>query len=92
LADIVTARDNLVNALVQRAEANTLREQGLLVRVAESAAVFRLLQLCAHWHIVMDFDGVVDARLQSMGFTVVEIPPKAAKMPVEPTESPALAA
>jgi hypothetical protein len=94
LEEIISARDNLVTALARRTEANTLREQGLLVRVAESAAVFRLLQLCAHWHIVMDFDGVVDARLQSMGFTVVEIQPKAAKAaaPIEPEAPTAPAA
>jgi len=55
-----------------------------------------VLQLCAQWHIVMDFGGVVDARLQSMGFTVVAVPPKPAKAakpnePLSPTAADAAA-
>jgi hypothetical protein len=86
LADIVAIRAALVTALEKRAEASTQREQGMLMRVAETGTLFQLLQLCAHWHIVMDFGGVVDSRLQSMGFTVVAVPPKPVKppKPIEP--------
>ncbi len=84
LSEIVAARTALAQALERRTVASTQREQGLLLRVAESGPLFQLLQLCAHWHIVMDCGGVVDARLQSMGFTVVTIPPKPVKTPIEP--------
>jgi hypothetical protein len=64
--------------LEQRSAASTQREQGVLLRSSASAGLLQLLQLCAHYHIVMDFDGVVDARLQSLGFTVVAVPQKVA--------------
>jgi len=79
LDEIKATRARLIEALERRAEANTQREQGLLLRVAETGALYQVLQLCAQWHIVMDFGGVVDARLQSMGFNVVAVPPKAPK-------------
>jgi hypothetical protein len=39
--------------------------------------------LAAHHHVVVDFDGKVDARLQALGFNVVAAPVKIVK-PVSP--------
>ncbi len=83
LTDVIAKRDALVAALDKRTAAGTEQEQGNLLRTADCRTLVRLLNLIIHHHLVIDFDGVVDARLQSMGFDVVAVPAKAAK-PIDP--------
>jgi len=42
--------------------------------------LFNLIQLAAMYHIVLDYDGVVNEEIAAFGFEVVEIPPKQPKV------------
>ena len=79
LLEVTAIYTRLVEALDQRSAANTEQEQGYLLRTTESKSLLNLLLLAAHYHVIVDFEGKVDARLQSLGFNVVAVPPKASK-------------
>jgi len=83
LARVIAAHQALLSALEQRSTANTEQEQGYLLRTVESKALLNLLLLAAHYHVIVDFEGKVDARLQSLGFNVVAVPAK----PMKPVKS-----
>jgi len=42
--------------------------------------LFDLLQLAAMYHVILDFEGVVDEQLTDLGFEVVGIPQKQPKV------------
>ena len=79
LARVIAAHQALLSALEQRSTANSEQEQGYLLRTVESKALLNLLLLAAHYHVIVDFEGKVDARLQSLGFKVVAVPAKTTK-------------
>ena len=82
LAEVAAVRDALATALDSRQAARTQREQGVGQRSSEVQALLDLLQLAATYHVLVDYDGVVDARLQGLGFQVVAAP--AAPRPAAP--------
>ena len=89
LARVIAAHQALLSALEQRSMANTEQEQGYLLRTVESKALLNLLLLAAHYHVIVDFEGKVDARLQSLGFNVVAVPAKPMKPAKSNGETPA---
>jgi hypothetical protein len=86
LPEVTAIHTRLTQALDQRSAANSEQEQGYLLRTTESKSLLNLLLLAAHYHVIVDFEGKVDARLQSLGFNVVAVPPKTSKpIPAETT-------
>jgi hypothetical protein len=75
----------LTTSLAVRQQGRTQREQGVQTRTAEAQKLLDLLQVAAAYHCVVEFDGVVDARLQDLGFEVTATT-KHVAAPVEPVK------
>jgi len=58
-------------------------------RCPEVQSLFDLLQLAVAFHVVTNFDGVVDEQLEQLGFEVTRIPPKKPKQ--LPAQKPEIA-
>jgi len=71
LAEVTAVHDTLQTAMTERQAARTQREIGVRTRSVEAQALLDLLQLVAAHHVVLSFDGVVDPRLQELGFQVI---------------------
>lgn len=71
LAEVTAVHAALQTAMAERQAARTQREIGVRTRSVEAQALLDLLQLVAAHHVVLSFDGVVDPRLQELGFQVI---------------------
>ncbi len=71
LAEVITVREALQTAMAERLAASTQREVGVRTRSMEAQALLDLLQVAAAYHVMVNLGGVVDARLQEVGFDVI---------------------
>ena len=78
LAQVEAVIKTLLLAKEKREKAKLKKENKQKPEVIEH--LFNLIQLAAMYHIVLDYDGVVDEQISSFGFEVVEIPPKQPKV------------
>ncbi len=79
----VSAITSTLLAALERREEKKKRAKG---RPEEVRKLFDLLQLAAAFHVVVNFDGVVDRQLEKLGFEIVEVPPKKPKPAKEQPE------
>jgi hypothetical protein len=73
LSEVIAARNNLADSLSSKSSAIAQREKNVEMRSLEAQKLLDLLQLAAAYHLLIDFDGVVDSGLQKLGFKVVAI-------------------
>ncbi len=71
LTEVVAARQALQTAMTERLAASTQREVSVRTRSVEAQALLDLLQVVAAYHVVVNFGGAVDPRLQKLGFEVI---------------------
>jgi len=83
LDTVAAALAALTTSMAARQQGRTQREQGVQARTVEAQKLLDLLQVAAAYHCVVEFDGVVDARLQDLSFEVTTVT-KRATAPVEP--------
>jgi len=73
LSEVTAVWEELVAVMEQRRDALIQREKSIAQRAAEARVLLQWLQLAAAYHIMVDYGGVVDARLQDLGFEVAAI-------------------
>ena len=71
----------VTKALVSAQEKRDQKKEKQKGRPEEVSQLLDLLQLAVTFHVVCNFDGVVDERLEKLGFEIVEAVEKKAKKP-----------
>ena len=85
LAQVAAVCSTLLTAQKNREQARD--KKSAKGRAPEVQLLSDLLQLAAGFHVVIDFDGVVDERLEQLGFDIIDIPVKKTKQPApQPAE------